>query len=586
MVLIGYLLVAFLMFRKVDRRLNLLYGIVYSVGLLFCYNTLVVCLFGLLHIGGSLFAYSIVHFVVGSILWFVSFKRKSVQQYELSRRIFFVFVAVLVIAVLIGYVRFDGLSTISYESGDSSIHYRHALSFSKELSRLDKVNSKDIVYGDFDKVMPISYVNGGFFLAIFSNFPSYKAFLLYDSFCYVLGCLLFLVTVLRVYSDRKRNCFYAFVITLGYMLGFSLNSFLFGFCYLGLGIMVINLLFLTILDFYDTYSVDRVFQLVVLFLLNFSVFFSYYLFVPAIYLALGIYYLSLWHGKRLDIKELFLYGGVTLVIPFIIGFVHFMAPSFLGESSSVFGAVTLDGDIYNNITPIYVFVLVVGYLIYDRVKRKRKLDYFYLNLYVLAGYIFVFLVLYILGYSQLYYFYKLFYLYWFFEVLLFGRIFLERRGYVYGLGSVILLGILYVLWFPYTQITNILIRTNVYFWNARCFASDRVIFSKGDLELVMESRDYSDICVMDHEFLIVGDKRKNFWFYSITGNVPVVKYGDWWNLADDTSTLGFWEESKSHRCVVYFYDNVISYYDEVWYEVLYENSSGVILRKRFRNGMG
>ena len=149
------------------------------------------------------------------------------------------------VVILIGCFRFRGFTTISYESADSSVHYRHALSFVDNLEILNKNNSNDLVYGNFRAVMPISYVNCGFMMKILDSVPTYKVFMLFDVCCLMISSLLFFVTIINIL--KKKNYFYSVGLTLMYLLGFPLNNLLFGFCYLGLGVMVINLLFLTVI---------------------------------------------------------------------------------------------------------------------------------------------------------------------------------------------------------------------------------------------------------------------------------------------------------------------------------------------------
>ncbi len=580
MLSIVFLLIAFLLYPKENKKLNLLSWIVYTLGILVCYNTFIVCLIAFLKQQGSLPIYSTINYIVGSILFIISIKKNQFQKYTIHLPDIITFLCISLISIGIGYFRFNGFSAISYQSGDSAAHYRHALHFSEELSLLNKTNSQDILYGNFERVMPISYINGGLFLHLFSNIKPYQAFLIYDTLCYLLSSLLFLTTLTKIYSPKKGNYLYLFILTHIYILGFPLNSFLFGFCYLGLGLMVVNLLFLTILNFEGKLQQDRIFKLTILFLLNFSVFFSYYLFIPCIYLALGLYYILLWKKKKWQFKDTLLYGTITLIIPFIIGFTHFLIPLFGKNQGSILTVINLDGDIYRNITPIYVFAIVFCYLLFDKIKNKRKLDYFYLNLYTIAGYIVIFLVLYALHYAQIYYLYKLFYLYWIFEILLLGKLLANKRVYLYTLFTIVISGFLYVTFFPTTSLTNLLIRVNVYNWNAKAMAPDQFMFNKKELELVEKSTKYKSICEHNHEFLLVGDKRKNFWFYSITGSVPVLEDDNGWNIEKNNITLGTWQNLDEYNCVIYYYDNAISYYDKFMYDVLYENEEGIILKKK------
>ena len=52
------LLISFLLFKKSDKRDSFISSLVYSLCLLFCYNTVIVSIIGLIGINGNLLKYS------------------------------------------------------------------------------------------------------------------------------------------------------------------------------------------------------------------------------------------------------------------------------------------------------------------------------------------------------------------------------------------------------------------------------------------------------------------------------------------------------------------------------------------------
>ena len=239
-----YLIISFLAYKKNNKKISIVSSIIYTIGLLFCYNTVIVCFYTFLKIKGSLLVLSLFNYGIGSILNFISLKRKEIQKYMVDKKEFLMVICILLIAFLIGFFRFRGFTTISYETGDPAIHYRQALHFKEELEILGMENSKDIVYVDFYRALPISYVNSGLLLNIFSEVSSYQLFTIYDVLCYSLYSILFFITIFSILGEKRKHLFYSFVLTLLYMLAFPLNNLVFFFCYLGLGFMFINLLVL------------------------------------------------------------------------------------------------------------------------------------------------------------------------------------------------------------------------------------------------------------------------------------------------------------------------------------------------------
>jgi len=581
-----YLLISFLCYQKKNKRLNILFEIVYAIGLLFCYNTVVVSLFGLFKIGGSLLYYGIFNCLIGSLLNIISYKNKRIQKYKISFRTCALFFSILLIVFLVTYIRFSGFEAIRYESGDAAIHYRIAKHFSRELAMLTSKNSLDLIYGAFGRGLSISYINSGFLLHFFSNISSSKVFIMYDAFCLILSALLFFSTIYQI-SEKffKRKYYICFIlITLIYILAFPMNSMVFGFFYLGLAVVVMNLILLTFFRIDGHFLEQKIFFISILFMLMFSIFFSYYLFMPCIYLASGIYYICCFKERLINFKELLLYGVITLIIPFIIGFVYFILPGLIDkETNSIFSLVQLQGYTYDNKTPILMFLFVTVYLIYDRVFHKNKLNYFMISFYVVTGYVGLFFILYLIGYSGTYYFYKLFYLYWLFVVLFFGSRFISNWKFVYMLFLFVIFVSFYVVIKPNSSFSNFLTKSNIYSFNARTFLEDRLNFNKEEVDLMEKSMNYQDICEQKKRFLMIGDYQKNAWFYSVTGMVPVSGYlnnGEY-RIHDEVGmTFKFWEGFTDYDCVVYYYEGNKINFDRNVYDVLYENETGAILKRK------
>lgn len=580
-----YLLVIFLMYRKKDSKLCIISSFVYTIAVLFCYNTFIVYFLYLLGINGSILIFSIINYFIGSIILLIIYlKGKKIQKYYLDKKKIALFIVMGLIIFLLGCFRFRGFKTISYETVDSAIHYRHAVAFAEELSILDINNSKDDVFGAFVRVMPISYVNCGILFNLFDGFRDYMVFSVYNVFCLMLSSWLFLVTIIDVFRYKKKDYIYALIFSLFYILGFPLNSFLFGFCYLSLGIMVVNLLYLTIWHFKDEFDKNIIFKLIVITLVTFSVFYSYYLFVPAVYLALGIYYIMLYKKKKMDFKTMSLYGIITLIVPFIIGFSYFFITLFKDKGVGIVATmIGTPGNIYNNITPMYLFVFVTGYLGYLLTKNKKQ-DYLKLNMYIITVYIAIFLVLYIFKRADIYYFYKLFYMYWFFLLMFFAKEVSSFKKIFYSV-LVVLLGIsIFVHFFPTNKASLFFAQTNIFTWNARSFIKERIVFEADEVEVMEKSMNYHNMCVNDNYFPMVNNGMKRIWYYAVTDTIPII-----WPATGQVEILydyilpsfSIWEYvSNEYPCVVYYYENGEIDIDSEKYEILYENDAGMIVKTR------
>ena len=574
-----FLIFSYLLFFKSKKKLSIVREIIYSICLFYCYNVLVVHVVYLFKQTGTFFLYGSINIIISIILGVITLITKRKQQYYFKKREFLFFGLFFVLFMLLGYLRFHGGRLIHYESVDASIHYRCALHFSETLSTLTKENSKDLVYGNFERGMSISYVNGGFLIRILSFIKSYRVFLLHDTISFAITGLIFLSTLFQLF--KKRNYFYYASLMFLYSFSFLLNSYIFGFSYLTLGMMVVNLLLLTVLSYEKEWEENVWFKILILFILSFSVFFSYYLFVPCIYLALGIYYIKLYQDKEISFKQMSFYGIFTLILPFFIGFFYFVFPTFFKVKGGVATAIALDGYIYNNKTPSYFFAFFFFYLVYFERKFQKENTYLVLNFYFISFYIVLFFVLFVFHLSGEYYFHKLFYLYSIFVILYFGIKLENKKKYVYlftflTLGSMLLIRVM-----DDNKLTNLLSKLNVYNWNSYSFNQNRTLIDEDELLLIEESTKYKDVCSYHHEFINAGKRLRNYWFYAITNEIPLAGYrkDNKDGLNQENISFHWWRNLEDYPCIVYFYDDKVIDSSIYQYQILYQNEGGAILKK-------
>lgn len=582
---------SFLVFKKTDKKLCLVSMIIYAIGLLFCYNTFIVYLVHLLKIKGSLLLFSLINYGIAGVILLISlFKEKKIQKYYFDKKRMAIIGCLCLLILIVGCCKYRGFNDISFDSVDAAVHFRHAQHFSRNMRFLTDENSQDMIFGSFGRVMPISYINCGLLFKVFEGVESYKIFLYYNVGFFVLIAGIFIITILNLLDNEKKKYGHALMISLIYLLAFPLNNFSMGFCYFSLCIMVLNLLFLTILNFKNDMNKKILFKIMVIFLLTFSVFYGYYLFVPAIYLALGLYYIYLFKKQEINFKELLLYGGITLIIPFVMGCLFFIIPWV--SSSGVEGVTTLIslwGHCYDNITPIYLFMFGSVYLIFrNKVNKINGKDDIYLkiSLYVLSGYIILFFIYYILAGADEYYLYKLFSGYWLMIIIYFLRDIIKYKKVIYTI-FIILCLVNILCYFNNNKIFNILKKTNIYTWNVFTFTDDRTMFTKDELEVLEESKNYKDECLQNNRFLIIGQRRKNMWFYVLTEMIPIPQsvegnYTEMYNYYIES--FDEWDRKyNSYRCAIYYNESGKKEVDLTKFEVLYENKAGMIIKRLENN---
>ena len=567
-----FLFISFLLFKKNDKELNIIHSIIYTIGLLFCYNTVIVFIFSFIK---NIFGYSIINYIIGILLNIISYKRKKIQKYIFNKKEFLLFLLVIISSFIIVWIRFRGFNTIIYSSDDSSIHYRAALLFSDKLRILRDYD--DVVY-NFGKMMPANYINAGLFIKVFSNISSYKAYIIYDSMCYILYAILFLSIFVKLF--KSKNYIYYYIICMLYILSFPFNNLLFGFGYLGLSIMVIQLLYYTIFSI-NNYNKNIIFNSIIIFILSFTLFFSYYLFMPFVYLSMFIYYIFLYKKNKIDFKIMFSYIIITLIIPFIIGFTYFLLPTIF-TSKSVIKAISYWGLIYENLTPVYLFIFFLSYLVYFTKKKKYKVNYYFIQFYCLTIYIVLFLILYIFNISESYYFYKLYYVYIYMVIIFFMKYIIKKKSIIYIIFIFIMLSMIFVYNYPDNRLSLILDKISIYSYNSIRNVDDKIILDDKEIKITDKAREIKNSCEYDHVFYMVGNRDKNLWFYSIVGSYPTDEYkdSDKRRINENNNSFRDWIYKDKYNCVVYFYGNDDLVVDKNRYDIVYQNDKGAIIKRK------
>lgn len=574
------LLLSFFLYRKTNDYLSFISEIICTICMFICYNTFVVYFLSFFSIEGNLLLYGLINMGVALFLIAIIIIKKNIQKYRFDRREVLLFCIIIIIISSVAFFRNQGLSVIKYETIDSAIHYKHALTFTDNLTLFNEFNSKDIIYGNFNRTMPIFYINAGLFMKIFDSLDSWQSFMLVDSLFYIFAALVFFVTILEMFGKDNKKGIYLILLELLYSFGFLLNSFLFGFCYLTLSIMIINLLFLMIVRFNNCWNEFVVEKIVIMFLICFAVFFSYYLFVPSIYLALGIYYIYLYKNKKILFKELILYGFITLILPFVLGFYYFIFPTFIVEKNSILSTISLGGKCYSNITPVIFSIVILWLLELYKRNGSNKLNnskFLILNIYINTVYLFILLVIAILKSGYIYYPYKVLYVHFLFEIIFIGEFFLKYKKVFIGTCMFIIV----IVMFESVCHFNILSK-NIYSWNVKHFSENYISFNKGQIDVIKESIKYKDVCEYNNEFPVIGSSpTKGIWIYSMMDSIPIINHRNSDHHQFESKLISYdeWTNLDNYRCLICFKESGKLEYNVDFYDVLFENRDGIIIKK-------
>ncbi len=386
------LFISYMLIKKADKKVDILKQIALTIVLLFCYNTFICYVLTFFTISSSLLNLSIINYVFSIIIIIYLVKTKKIQKF-CFKKIDLLYISLLAIATIgAGYLNFGFPFEIKYETGDPATHYLTSELFKEQDTLLANQKEADEVFGIFDNRKTVSYVNSGLIMKLFENvidsFDNYKIFILFGMFILFLSGWMFYSTISRFAKDGKTR-FLAFIVSLLYMMGYPLNSMLFGFEYLSMGILIISAIIASI-DVYQKEEIGYKQNLIVFFLLNFGVFCAYYMFVPFVYSGLWIYFcINEYRKNRADSKsklkslfnkKLIIQLLVTLLIPFLLGYIYHIAPEIYGviirksvdfqkalsqqnklisQGLAAFGYIYV--NLFSNILPLIPFVIIAMY---------------------------------------------------------------------------------------------------------------------------------------------------------------------------------------------------------------------------------
>ena len=383
------LLTSFIILEKSEKKLDILGSIFISIIILFCYNAFLCYVLTFFAILNKLWILSLINLIISVLLLYITIKKRRIQKFKFDKLdIIFIVVSILII-LIITFINFDFPFNVNYETSDPSVHYLTAVQFAESEILLPGIEEPDYIYGRLNQRRIVSYVNSGLLMKVLSTnldpIECYNIFVSFGIFTLFLTGMAMYYT-LKNFSKNKEHKILAMIVSLIYTLGYPLNSFLFGFEYLSMGILIICAI-IDLIIYYDRKILNNRFLYIVLFLLNFGLFSSYYMFVPILYPAEWIYFCikNYRENKKIVTKNLLKILTVTLLLPFILGYIyHFEADLYAiiinrtididqlmkYPQYQINTGFAVDGYIYVN--RYSNFILLLPLTIYYLIKEKKE----------------------------------------------------------------------------------------------------------------------------------------------------------------------------------------------------------------------
>lgn len=328
-------------------------------------------------------------------------EKHNFQNYQFSFRDIAVAVVLACVTVWIAVRFFRVPFNINYETSDPSVHFKLALNLYQNSTF--KYGSMDFHFSNLGMMLKI-------LAPVVSYFDFYKIFILFDIFILYLSAMFFYFSVFRF---AKNNI--SFVITLAlcvlYMMGYPLNSMIFGFEYLST-VIVLILFSIMMMDLFIQGEYEHVFLTGLMFFVFMGIFNSYYMFVPVVYLAAFLCMLLFYRKHGVFQKKCILTVSISLFLPAILGLLFYVIiPQCLNGriAASIIGS---EGYIYKELYADFIVALPLAIYGMVHTVRSKGNSYSVELTFFLIVFMIVFLIFGLHGKVSSYYYYKNNYIFW------------------------------------------------------------------------------------------------------------------------------------------------------------------------------
>lgn len=408
------LIVSFILFKKSEKKQNIITWLILSIICYLAYNIFVCMFFGSLNLHTNLLFLSVVNLIVSVALFYLVFKKNLKQEYYLDKTNILPVIFIIGITLFVGITQYKPFEdSIATASVDGAMHYSASANFSNNMIILSKIDNQTGY--NFLTMQTGAYINTGIAMnvarsIIGENVKQHITFKACEIFVYMLSIL----SIYMLVADKMKTKF-SFVICmmiLGlYAFGYPYTSLLYGFSYLSISLVFCSAMF-HLANLYEKKEVNFIVQTVLIVLIGIAIIFSYCLFVPAMFafICISVFVNNKNDKHKLFKKETMIITGLLLLVT-ILGILYLVLPTFLvSTQNKLTDAIGFEGEIYRafyNDFIIYVPFVIV--LICKNIKDNKfsnELIAFLITLIQIA----VLLIGLVFGKVSSYYYYKMYYL--------------------------------------------------------------------------------------------------------------------------------------------------------------------------------
>ena len=580
--------ILFMLMHKTEKKQNLIGWLAISSILVLCYNILICLICTFIGILCTLHNLTICNIMMIAILSIILIKNKKIQKYYIKISDIIFSILTLILVIFIAYKQYGFPFNIKYEITDGSTHYFFAQQF-YEKSTLLYSKSTDDFLGLYNSGfrLPGAYINEGILFTLFDEVvPKTDLFIIFDIFVLYMSAILFYSLLKTHIKENKKMNILVWVLAIMYMLGYQLNSMLYGYVYLSLALDII-IAFLLVMASCKNEKISYMVELPILSLLSLGIFFSYAYFIPIIYISILIDIIIEANQNKEKIvsieninKMLYL-----IIIPSIIGISYFIIMPLVSGMKTEISTIGVNGKIYENyITNLLAFIPIVIIDIVIIIKNKKKENNYGSILFIMS--LLFALILWIGNKLEIvsdYYFFKAYYIIW--PLTIYNTFLSLNRILTDKPKSLKIITFIYISIYLISIIISTLIMqknigvNNIFYNNLNCINNEWSSFENGELKLVDKQQKTLD---NDQVYILTSDYYgRTLWMSVLHKNQYI--YIDY--MTAYKITIEKWLEEKQEKYYLAYHKDYEEleegYLDENndKYKIIYNDEYGFILER-------
>lgn len=581
--------ILFMLMHKTEKKQNLIGWLAISSILVLCYNIFICLICTFIGILCTLQNLTICNIMMIAILSIILMKSKKIQKYY-DKNSDIIFAALMLILITsIAYKQYGFPFNIKYEITDGSTHYFFAQQFYEKSTLLYNKSTDDFlgIYNSSFR-LPGAYINEGILFNVFDEVVlKTDLFIIFDLFVLYMSAILF-YNLLKIHvKENKKMNILVWVLAIMYMLGYQLNSMLYGYVYLSLALDIV-IAFMLVMETCKIEKISNMIALPILSLLSLGIFFSYAYFIPIIYIAILIYIIVEAKQKKEKILSVENISKILylIIIPLILGVAYFIIMPLASRMKIEISTIGVNGRIYENyITNLLAFIPIFILDIVLAIKNKRKENDYGVILFIMS--LLFALILWIGNKLEIvsdYYFFKAYYIIWPLTIyntfILLNKILTEKQK------SVKIITYIYTAVYVVAIIISTLIMkknigiNNIFYHNLECINDEWSSLQNGELKLLDIQQKTLD---NDQVYVLIPDYYgRTLWMSVLHKNQYI--YIDY--MTSYQITIEKWLEEKEEKYYLAYHNDYKKIQEDYLnennskYKIIYNDQYGFILERK------